>query len=151
MKRVIAIFSIFVGIFSSACVGGARFYSSQFQVKREGCDEHQVEILLVELETLARRFGLQLFINDERSLLFRKAPGQAPPSEYGEIEGLASIEVTLAYGRDLCRVVITQREQVAETDYVRDLRLGVEEVMKKIFGEGNFTITSETRRRSLLS
>lgn len=130
---------------------GASFYSAEFRAPPEDCPEDLNYVIFDELEAVASRFGMTLYINDERLLLFRKAPNAELPSQYEALKESASMQVTLVYVKGHCKVLVNQRRSTRESQYVRDLRIAVEEVMERLFENGNFEVSIEIRNESALS
>lgn len=142
---------LFLSILSFGLTGCAKFYSCEFKIDHLKCSPVNIERLMKGLSETSDQFGLRVYISDERSTIFRKGPNETLPERYQLFQPSTKMEITLVYHPATCRVILSQREQVEETAYMKELRASVDALLEDIFGRNGYQMNVGTKTESPLA
>lgn len=131
--------------------GCASFYSCVFEINSDKRDPDKVETLLIGLREISDQFGLQLYISDNGSVVYRKGPDQSLPPNFQHLQPTTKMEVTLAYHAETCRVILLQRDETDETPYVKSIRMKIMALLNGLFTQDGYRMDLGTRSKSPLA
>jgi hypothetical protein len=124
-------------------------YICEVQVTKPELSKHEEARINTAIETVAARFGFQLFLERGDLLLFRKDPNEPAPNNFQKLDGAIGIEVTIGYNKSNHGLLIHQGDVTQETAFTNALKSDLQTALKEILGEKGYEIRIGTRAKSM--